>query len=1258
MIRILKRSAYLHGYLFITAAWLYTLSFLFTNYFSYDANADKVAKTLSAYLETQQARFNTFVSDSAFVASLTAAAVTPPHTQLYEEGMPGVFVYEINDIGNLVQVYWNTNRMAVQEKDFYRRDGHYVVEYPNGYFELVRKTVRSNGRQYVFFGLIPVYWNYSIEDEVVQSRFAEYEQLSKNYTINSKGNGSPVLDADGRSMFYIEQKNYTSVDQPGTVSVMLRVAAIILLMIFVNALAADLAALHGFFSGFLFLFVVVVSFRTLTYLIPFPFNYHDLGLFNSLVYASSMLHPSLGDLLINAILLFWLVSFIKFNFFNVQQHNGPVRQRKVRTVAAVAALFFLPLFTFSMSNFLSSLVRNSAVISFDVTNFFSLNVYTVVSFVIICILLLSFFYASQILVRVSAELRIGLYWRLIILLSFSFLFVSFKLAVQNDVIMNFSLILWMLLFYLFTNLRNNELKLSFYNSVWFMPWSIFLMASVTALLIFQNKTLEQEKRKSIAENLDMVSDVAKEKILNMAVSRFSGFFLRDNFRNFFNETDNALFKNSIITNNLGGYLKNFDTRVYTYDYNKQPLFNDDSTSWEVLRSILVNKGVPTNIPGLSYYENSEGRVNFIYEKDIYTEDSLQLGYAFLLIRPRQNNETEPAGQMFRSLFDKQYITGSSYDHAIYKNNRLIESTNNYAFTDTLPVQKRNRLNEFSYVEKNGYSELWYYPTSDRVIIVVRENNWFAEAVTFFAYLFGIFIVLVLLQHFGFLILETHFRMHEIKKVFRFNFRTQIQVIIVTVSIISFIVIGIATISFFINRFEKNNEDTLRNASSIIVNEIESLVKNGVLAQGFTNNGDESRRLELQRLINEISQIHRNDINLYDVSGKLQVSSQQFLYDNGVFSDRMNPVAYDQMHYFRRTQYIQTEQMVTLEYLNIYLPIRNEYGSTVAYINVPYINSAKDLNQEISTFLITLINLNALIFIIAGAIAIWITTRITSSFTLIGDKMKAISFGAANEEIEWKRNDELGELVSEYNKMVRKLSDSAQALARSEREGAWREMARQVAHEIKNPLTPMKLSIQYLQRAIDNNAPNVKELSKQVADTLVEQIDQLSKIAGDFSQFANIANVHKEIFDLSAVLNPIIQLFRADPRIQLSWYKAEMPYLIEADKIQVNRLFTNLIKNAVESCPDPDMVQISITQEIADDTVVIAVQDNGSGIPEHMQAKIFTPNFTTKTSGTGLGLAICRGIVEKANGHIWFETKENKGTTFFVSLPLAKEGTAS
>jgi nitrogen fixation/metabolism regulation signal transduction histidine kinase len=238
-------------------------------------------------------------------------------------------------------------------------------------------------------------------------------------------------------------------------------------------------------------------------------------------------------------------------------------------------------------------------------------------------------------------------------------------------------------------------------------------------------------------------------------------------------------------------------------------------------------------------------------------------------------------------------------------------------------------------------------------------------------------------------------------------------------------------------------------------------------------------------------------------------------------------------------------------------VRENDGNAYAYINIPYFTSKPELRQEISNFLVTIINLNAFIFLIAGLIALFITNRITNSFSIISDKMREVNLGKMNEQIVWNRNDEIGELVQEYNKMVAKLGESATALAKSEREGAWREMARQVAHEIKNPLTPMKLSIQYLQKAINNNQPNVKELSSSVANTLVEQIDHLSKIAADFSQFANIGTTNVTQFDLHDVIVSLKELYTADETVQFDWRPIHNRLMVEADKTQMNRLFTNL-----------------------------------------------------------------------------------------------------
>ena len=412
--------------------------------------------------------------------------------------------------------------------------------------------------------------------------------------------------------------------------------------------------------------------------------------------------------------------------------------------------------------------------------------------------------------------------------------------------------------------------------------------------------------------------------------------------------------------------------------------------------------------------------------------------------------------------------------------------------------------------------------------------------------------------------------------------------------------------------------------------------------------------KLEKIINNVSNIHATDINLYNLDGDLKVSSVPFPYNKGIVSEKMDPFAFYHLSKLKDAQFFQQQQIGSLKYLSNYLPVRDENGREYAYLNIPYFESQNKLQDEISNFLVTIINLNAFIFLIAGIIALFITNTITRSFSIISGRMKQINLQTGNEEIVWKRKDEIGELVQEYNKMVRQLDISAVKLAKSEREGAWREMARQVAHEIKNPLTPMKLNLQYLQMAIDNNAPDVKKVSVYVANILLEQIEHLSKIASDFAQFANIGNSKNQLFNINHTLEHLITLYSANEEVEVITNLTPFEILIEADKTQINRLFTNLLQNAVQAVPEFKKPVIEIASELLEDKVLITIKDNGNGIPESMISKIFTPNFTTKSSGTGLGLAMCKGIVEKVNGRIWFETKENAWTVFYVEIPAVVE----
>ena len=409
--------------------------------------------------------------------------------------------------------------------------------------------------------------------------------------------------------------------------------------------------------------------------------------------------------------------------------------------------------------------------------------------------------------------------------------------------------------------------------------------------------------------------------------------------------------------------------------------------------------------------------------------------------------------------------------------------------------------------------------------------------------------------------------------------------------------------------------------------------------------------EPQKIISRLSLVHGRDVNLYSLSGDLKASSLPLPYIKGIVSTKMHPFAYYRMHEANDIQFFQKENIGKLQFVSDYLPVTDSSGTEIAYLNIPYFTSQRKLKEEISNFLVTIINLNAFIFLIAGIASIIITNRITRSFSVISDKLKKINIGKKNDPIIWNRNDEIGTLVREYNRMLAKLEESAAALVRTERESAWQEMAKQVAHEIKNPLTPMKLSMQFLQKSIERDAPNIKELSAKVSATLVEQMDHLSNIAGEFSRFANIENADPEIFNVNDALRSVKQLYEGDDKYLFEWRISADPVMINADKTHVNRILTNLILNGIQAVTPDKIPHIIIQEKLYQNIVEISIGDNGTGIPEDMRTKIFTPNFTTKSSGTGLGLAMCLRMALRAGGDIRYETSP-AGSNFFVTIPLS------
>jgi signal transduction histidine kinase len=408
--------------------------------------------------------------------------------------------------------------------------------------------------------------------------------------------------------------------------------------------------------------------------------------------------------------------------------------------------------------------------------------------------------------------------------------------------------------------------------------------------------------------------------------------------------------------------------------------------------------------------------------------------------------------------------------------------------------------------------------------------------------------------------------------------------------------------------------------------------------------------EIDNLLIKFANVFFTDINLYNPQGQIIGSSRPQIFDEGLISDRMNAGAYYQLVQEKKSGLIQEEAIGGLSYSSAYLPFYNDRGNLLGYLNLPYFSRQDELKKEVSSFLVTVVNIYVLL-VLAGIVIIFFIARyITSPLGVLAGKMARLQLGSANEKIDWKRGDEIGKLVEEYNRMIDELERSAEMLARSEREGAWREMARQVAHEIKNPLTPMKLSIQYLQKAWADKAPDREQRLERFSKILIEQIDTLSSIATEFSDFARMPDPVIEQVDLGEVLLSAISLYKELENIRFSYHSEVQGAIILADRKQMLRAVTNLLNNSVQAIGDSSGGSVSILLSKAGSGYSVRITDNGTGIAAEQANRIFQPNFTTKSGGMGLGLAIVKGIVQNTGGDITFAGSEAGDTTFIITIP--------
>lgn len=1119
---------------------------------------------------------------------------------------------------------WSSNRIALPHPSDSYWERHILVLLDNGWYKI--ETIRDEER--LFVGAFLVKNQYKFENEDLVNEFSQCLAPHLKGEITFTTAGYPVHDKDGRVLFSIlpdkeKGRNHTL---ELIVFFCYIIGFVILFQLLINAFQRLLISKPFLLIGFP---ISVVLLRYSWLKSGFSGFFRDFELFNPELFASSEMAPSLGDLIINVCIFYFLVHFLLKRTRNWFE-KGNLR---LKLVVFVVPLFLVSFYVaFQINEIIKSLVYNSKI-SFDLEHLFDLDLY---SFLSIALIGASFYAYFKFIQYIIIQLKKSQFeWNR---LAFLWAITSFIYIITDQLYFNQSILTSFWPIFLSGSLLWFHYKEKDYKFVHVISMLAFIAFYASYILQGYTSDQEREIRKFRAETIAQDKDYVTEIEYTELESKLDADeFVLPYFNGYF---DHSVFSEKIEEQYFSRLKDKYQLKFFLYD-SRQNIREDprnfDVKEFSRFQDIVDQSGARSDISDHVYFINDyTDKLSYITVSPIFGHDSL---YGYLVTELRSTKFPEDIGLPSLLLDDRTTTLNQlkNYSIAKYVDNKLVTRKGNFNYP-TITSSWFARKNDFT--TRDDYSHYIYQDEPGNYTLVSKEVSSGLSLFTSFSYLLIIFGVLLLLP-LAYNQLQQEISFKNIK------LNVKIQAVLISLIFITLVAFAIGAGMYVAKQNLETNKDLIKEKIGSVKIELENKLRS-------QESLDASESEYLEFLLKKFSTVFVTDINIYDRKGDLLASSQPKIYSQGLISKKMNTAAFRAIQLNNSSEYIHQESIGNLNYLSAYKPFLNEKGDFLAFINVQYISRQHDLENQISGFLLAIINIMVFMLAFSTILSITVSNRLIQPLKYIQESLRTVQIGSRLSPIIYDRTDEIGDLVKEYNKKVEELQQNAEALAKSERESAWREMAKQVAHEIKNPLTPMKLSIQHLSRSIKLADEDSEIRLQRVTKSLIEQIDALTKIANEFSNFAKMPKAKEIELDLADVLSNSVAVFAEYDQHEFTLtIDPKEPALIWADKDLVLRVCNNLIKNALQAVPVGSTGIINIALTEAEESYTIAVKDNGVGIKPSEQDKIFVPYFTTKSKGTGLGLAMSKQIVEVMNGKIWFESTLGVGTTFFITFPKLK-----
>lgn len=1231
------KYSFLRKHLFLLLAFFYfviSIFFFFLDNQKYNSSLVRINKKISKELKEAD-------RESQSIVELISKSDKPTFASLLKEKKYSYFVFR-----NKGLFFWSDYHFSASYESL---KGNYKAKYvhlKNGKFLVTRSWLRKRGDIFEVFFFIPLSYHYSIENNYISSGLNR--DIFKNADVGIHSfpfkDGMKIYSNSQEYLFSMELLPH-STERNNLISFLFSFAGIVFAVVYLLKIINREQLDGNYKTGFWYLLLSLLGIRAIIFYFNYPFNLTGFDVFNSKYFASSFFVPSLGDFLINTFIIAFLLVYILINFPRLEivkkmyTYNATTKYIIYCLIIIIQYYVSYYFFYFSREIFLHSqwsadIMEN---ISFGILRFSSL-----VGFVLLYVI---FFIITHLLYRIifmvspAEDNGKAIYLFLGSALAFS------AIAIATNTFHWFLLVTTVVYFFIvyYSDLPRSLSNISYFTYIYFLVSGIlFSMQGAYAIMDVNERKTRIDKERFF-ETVFAAKDELGEYLLYEASQKIERDpFVTTRYLDPFSSKD--LIDHKIRRAILSDYFDKYDISIDIFGKDGMAFYPENSKiNLSSIEQQISDKKYKTQYPGIYFINDTTRKDNFrkyIASVPLFYNDTSFLGTIIIELKPRRY---VPYSVYPELLVDRKFIVESenkNYSYGIFSDSKLTYSSGDFDYGKfDKNWLKFNELYSTG-TERKGYDHLGIKQDNNRVVVITSPAYSFFSMFSNFSFLFFILIIFILL----FIVL---YSLTTQAQGFSFGFSTKIQIYLNIAFFLPLLIVCITILSVISFSYRNSLEESFIKKAETIRNNIEGPFERAL--------HDQISKEQFYGFLSQLARYTQSDINLYNKQGKLLYSNQPLIYGIGILSRFINPQAYVNVN-GRNNAVIVSEYAGRFRYSAVYIDIKSGTGQTDAILSIPFFHSKQDINKQLINVLTTTLNIFVSIFILLLLLSYFASQLLTAPLSLITAKLRKTSLTGKNEPLSWNNSkDEIGMLIEGYNEMIVKLDESRDALSRSEKEAAWREMAKQVAHEIKNPLTPMKLTIQHLQRTLKENKEDKNQVEKSM-DVLLHQVNTLNEIASSFSSFAKMPVPKVQDFEITSLLIKSVALHNnthsADVEVEIEKGK----FYVRGDEQLMGGIFTNLIINAIQAVPvgRKPVIQIRLLL-VEGNKITIEVRDNGEGIPEGIRDKVFNLNFSTKIGGSGIGLAVAKRGVEHAGGKIWFETIMQQGTSFFIELPLLADG---